>query len=206
MKHYWDITELSDLWSLNFEELELLKTKPSRSHLPFCVQLKHYQYSGTFPKSFSDISEIPLQYLMGQLEVVEIEEYQWNGRTAERHRLEILKYLGIKKSNDGDRTEYKEWLISELIPKVSNIKELVARSEEWFLQHKLILPCPSHLIDRIDFMQLLSIHIGDEYHLNVVTQVAEQTMNFDSRLDVPKEVLYLNQGESYPRDNNQNMT
>ncbi len=54
-------------------------------------------------------------------------------------------------------------------------------------------------------MQLLSIHIGDEDHLNVVTQVAEQTMNFDSSLYVPKEVLYLNQGESYPRDNNQNM-
>ena len=65
MKDFWDGKELADHWSLSFEELELLKTKPSCSHLPFCVQLKHYQYSGSFPKFFSDIPEIPLQYLMG---------------------------------------------------------------------------------------------------------------------------------------------
>ncbi len=34
----------------------------------------------------------------------------------------------------------QKWLISELIPKINIIKELVARSEEWFLQQKLILP------------------------------------------------------------------
>ncbi len=51
----------------------------------------------------------------------------------------------------------------------------------------LILPswnCASHLMDRTEFMLLYSIHIDDEDHLNVVTQVAEQTMTFDSRLDV----------------------
>jgi len=145
MKHFWDGKELADHWSLSFEELELLKTKPSRSHLPFCAQLKYYQYSGSFPTSFSDIPEIPLEYLRGQLEVVEIKEYEWDGRTAKRHKLEILEYLGIRKSNDEDRTEYKEWLTSELIPKISNIKELAARSEVWFLQHKLVLPTESTL-------------------------------------------------------------
>ncbi len=58
------------------------------------------------------------------MEVVKIEEYEWDGRTAKRHRLEIFEYLGIRKSKDKDRTEYKEWLISELIPKISNVKEL----------------------------------------------------------------------------------
>ncbi len=46
------------------------------------------------------------------------------------------------------------------------------------------LACASHLMDRTEFMLLYSIHIDDEDHLNVVTQVAEQTMTFDSRLDV----------------------
>ncbi len=140
MKHFWDGKELTDHWSLSFEELELLKTKPSRSHLPFCAQLKHYRYSGCFPESFTDIPEIPLDYLKDQLEVVGIEEYEWDGRSAKRHRVEILEYLGIQKSNNTDRTQYKEWLISKLIPKISNVKELAVRSEEWFLRHKLILP------------------------------------------------------------------
>lgn len=140
MKYFWDGKELADHWSLNFEELELLKTKPPRSHLPFCSQLKQYQYSGSFPESFSDIPEIPLDYLKGQLEVSNIEEYEWDSRTAKRHRLEILEYLGIRKSMDKDREEYKEWLIEELIPKTSDIKDLLSRSDEWFLRHQLILP------------------------------------------------------------------
>ncbi len=43
--------------------------------------------------------------------------------------------------------------------------------------------CPSHLMDRIEFMQLYSIHIDDEDHLIVATQIVERTF-FDSRLDV----------------------
>ena len=140
MKCFWDGKELSNHWSLSFEELELLKTKPSRSHLPFCVQLKHYKYAGYFLTSFSDISDVPLQYIMGQLDIVDIEEYEWDSRTAKRHNLEILEYLGIKKTSSADRINYKKWLIRELIPKINNVKELANLSKEWFLQSKLILP------------------------------------------------------------------
>jgi TnpA family transposase len=140
MKQIWDSNELSDHWSLSFEDLELLKSKPSRSHLPFSIQLKYYQYSGVFPKLYSDIPEIPLHYLMGQLDIVSNEDYDWKGRTGKRHRLEILSYLGVRKSKPEDREKYKEWLIQELIPKINNVKELSARSEEWFLHNKLVLP------------------------------------------------------------------
>jgi hypothetical protein len=39
-KHIWDGKELANHCSLSVEELELLKKKPSRHHLPFCVQLQ----------------------------------------------------------------------------------------------------------------------------------------------------------------------
>ncbi|MCH2189639.1 MAG: DUF4158 domain-containing protein [Gammaproteobacteria bacterium] len=65
MKHIWDGKELADHWSLTFEELELLTSKPARHYLPFCVQLKHYQSSGAFPLTFSDIPEVSLQYFWG---------------------------------------------------------------------------------------------------------------------------------------------
>ena len=35
MKSIWDTEELANHWSLKFEEMQLLKSKPNRSHLAF---------------------------------------------------------------------------------------------------------------------------------------------------------------------------
>ncbi len=105
MKHYWESNELTECWSLNFEELALLKSKPPKNHLPFCFQLKFYQHLGRFPQSYDEIAEAPLKYLKEQLDEFEIEEYDWKGRTAKRHRAEILKYLDIRKSTTKNAAE-----------------------------------------------------------------------------------------------------
>ncbi len=137
MKHYWESNELAECWSLNFEELALLKSKPPKNHLPFCFQLKFYQLVGRFPQSYDEITEAPLKYLKEQLDEFETDEYDWKGRTAKRHRAEILKYLDIRKSTTKEREQFCEWLISDLIPKLSSVKDLMLRSEVWFLRNKL---------------------------------------------------------------------
>ena len=68
MKRIWDVEELAQCWSLSFEELELLKTKPARNHLGFIAQLKYYPLSGKFPQHPTDIPDIVLHYLADQLE------------------------------------------------------------------------------------------------------------------------------------------
>ena len=47
MKRVWDTDELANIWSLTYDELQLLKTKPPRNHLGFSVQLKYFQYGLT---------------------------------------------------------------------------------------------------------------------------------------------------------------
>lgn len=49
MKSIWDTEELANQWSLSFEEMQLLKSKPNRNHLAFVSQLKFYKNSGRFP-------------------------------------------------------------------------------------------------------------------------------------------------------------
>lgn len=39
MKRIRDIDELTEHWSLRFDETRLLKTKPTRNHLPFLFRL-----------------------------------------------------------------------------------------------------------------------------------------------------------------------
>ncbi|MCC2525764.1 Tn3 family transposase [Vibrio coralliilyticus] len=148
MKFIWDSTELSEFWTLSYEELELLKTKPAKNHLPFCIQLKFYKQNGTFPKSFDDIDEVPIQYVMSQIDVASIEPYDWSSRTAKRHRSEVLQFLGIRKSSDKDRSDYKSWLISEVVPYTSDIIEISSKSEGWFLSKKLELPTKK-VLDRL---------------------------------------------------------
>lgn len=55
MKHIWDVEELATHWSLRFEEMQLLKSKPARNHLPLVAQLKYYRYTGRFPGAVGDI-------------------------------------------------------------------------------------------------------------------------------------------------------
>ncbi|WP_439331982.1 DUF4158 domain-containing protein [Pseudoalteromonas caenipelagi] len=116
MKQFWDAHELSEHWSLTFDELELLKTKPARSRLAFCLQLKYYQYTGTFPKSLTDLPDSPLHHLVDQLgtEIKDIKEYDWNGRTGRRHREEILVFLGVAKLTEETRHELVLWLCNSV--------------------------------------------------------------------------------------------
>ena len=67
MKHIWDVEELATHWSPSFEEMQLLKSKPSRNHLPFVAQLKYYRYSGRFPGSAGDIPHTVIHYLADQV-------------------------------------------------------------------------------------------------------------------------------------------
>ena len=140
MKYILNPKELAEYWSLSFEELELLKTKPVRSHLPFCAQLKHYQNFGTFPKSFHDVPTDAIQYLIDQLGTSPDDNYSWKGRSAKRHRLEILEFLGIKKSTPDDRKKLVTWLIDAVIPKTNNIEELQSQADGWLYKRKLMRP------------------------------------------------------------------
>ncbi|NUW67097.1 DUF4158 domain-containing protein [Vibrio coralliilyticus] len=99
MKQFWDEHYLSQTWILTFDELELLKTKPKRNHLAFCLQLKYYQYTGTFSDSVADFSESPSMYIAEQIssDVAKTADYDWTSRTARRHREEILTFSGVQK-------------------------------------------------------------------------------------------------------------
>ncbi|MDD4457581.1 MAG: DUF4158 domain-containing protein, partial [Syntrophotalea acetylenica] len=99
MKKIWDAEELAAVWSLNHDEMKLLKTKPPRNHLGFAAQLKFYRFSGRFLQNSSEISDTPLQYLAEQLNVTasDIEAYDFANRSGKRHRSEILTFLGVQR-------------------------------------------------------------------------------------------------------------
>jgi len=138
MKQIWNEEELAQYWSLIYEELELLKTKPQKHHLIFCMQLKYYKYYGAFPENEKDISEISLQYISEQLDISDdIFSYEWESRTARRHRQEILTFLKIRKLDSRDRAKLISWLTDEIFPKGIPPTETFDYILDWLHQNKI---------------------------------------------------------------------
>jgi len=138
MKQIWNEEELAQHWSLIYEELELLKTKPQKHHLIFCVQLKYYKNYGTFPENEKELSEIPLQYISEQLDISDdIFSYEWESRTARRHRQEILTFLKIRKLDSIDRAKLINWLTDEIFPKGIPPTETFGYILDWLYQNKI---------------------------------------------------------------------
>ena len=147
MKRIWDADELAMCWSLGYEELQLLKTKPFRNHLGFISQLKYYQNTGRFPERPSDIPDTPLRYLADQLAstLSPLDEYDWTGRTGTRHRKEILAYLGIRRVTAADKAAFSDWLIHEIYPQAIGPSEAIELAFEWFQERKAECPAEKEL-------------------------------------------------------------
>jgi len=150
MKKIWDAEELAAVWSLNHDEMKLLKTKPPRNHLGFAAQLKFYRFSGRFLQNSSEISDTPLQYLAEQLNVTasDIEAYDFANRSGKRHRSEILTFLGVQRVTASDKNDFSDWLIREIFPQGADIEEATELSFNWFAGKRIESPAKAEL-DRL---------------------------------------------------------
>jgi TnpA family transposase len=150
MKRVWDTDELVNIWSLTYDERQLLKTKPPRNHLGFTIQLKYYQYTGRFIKSPSEIAETTLIYLSEQLEVsaTDIDDYDWDGRSGKRHRTEILSFLGINRLSEPVKESFAKWLINEIYPQGQTIPDTKELAYNWFKNHRTESPTDA-VLDRL---------------------------------------------------------
>jgi TnpA family transposase len=150
MKHIWDVEELATHWSLSFEEMQLLKSKPARNHLPLVAQLKYYRYTGRFPGAVSDIPSTVLHYLADQVgaDLDRVKAYDWSGRTGTRHRREILHFLGVRRVSAEDKANFSAWLIEHAYPTGSDVSDAHEHAFEWFRRRKIECPVEGQL-DRL---------------------------------------------------------
>ncbi|ACD97397.1 Tn3 family transposase [Trichlorobacter lovleyi] len=142
MKKVWDTDELATHWCLTFEDHHLLKNKLLKNHLGFSIQLKHFQYSGKFLHTHSDISTPPLEHVAEQLNVSvsDFESYDFNSRTGRRHCIEILNYLGIQRLTSTDKDAFSDWLRQEIFHQGTTISEAIELAYDWFKKQKVEYP------------------------------------------------------------------
>ncbi len=109
---------LAARWSLGFEDLALLNTKPAGTRLGLAAQLLMYRVAGRFAGAASEFAEAAITYLAEQVEaaVADLADYDWLGRSGRRHRAEILAHLGFRRARQRDMRDAAAWTGSELCP------------------------------------------------------------------------------------------
>lgn len=147
MKWHWQDDELCDQWSMNADELRLIAGRTDPGKLGFAVLLKFFQYQGHFPVGNKEVPLEVVQFLAAQMGAspADLDAYEWAGRTAKRHRAEILSFLGIRRITAEQVQALRRWLIDELLPMDYSLEQLLDRVGDWFRERKIGPLGPSRL-------------------------------------------------------------
>lgn len=91
-------------WSLSFSELEFVHGYRHAMRIGIAVQLLHFRSHGHFPTSLNEISSDAVEYVTDQVGECEVPTpaYDSASDTSRRHRLNILRFLGVRRATDRD--------------------------------------------------------------------------------------------------------
>lgn len=106
------LDELVDHFTLDPDDLKLLRNKTGATRLGFALQLKYPAWKGRFPRGRSDLADNAIEHVARQVGVPpeELGFYDWAGRTIKGHRAEARRYLGFRECTVGDADKLTGWL------------------------------------------------------------------------------------------------
>lgn len=139
MKWHWNEDELDMQWSLSVEESALLPGRTDSGRLGFAILLKFFQFQGFFPNSQKGIPHEIAVYLAHATNsaVADLDIYEWDGRTGQRHRKKILGFLGLRRPSGEDLQKLRTWLTAEVLALDVPFGRLQELAVEWFARQSL---------------------------------------------------------------------
>jgi TnpA family transposase len=142
MDRDWSRQKLSDHWSLGFAELARIEAKSEALRLGYAAQLKFYQIAGRFPSEAAEVPGSARDYLAEQLgrQGAELFDYDWSARNGQRHRAEILEFLGVGAFEMGDQDALREWLEAEICPSDAGLNAALEAIDQWCWSRKVQAP------------------------------------------------------------------
>ncbi|MBB5967314.1 DUF4158 domain-containing protein [Planomonospora venezuelensis] len=108
--------ELVEHWTVLSDEQNLIATKHGATRLGFALLLKFYTRHGRFPRGPADFPDEVIDHLARQMKVpaADAGAYEWSGRTAARHRVEIRAHLGFRECSVADADKLTDWLAANV--------------------------------------------------------------------------------------------
>ncbi|KZL10354.1 DUF4158 domain-containing protein [Pseudovibrio sp. Ad14] len=171
-------------WGLSFDDLTFINGYNTRSRLGVALQLKHLQHFGYFADEDIQVGEEVLNYLSDQLggnRPVTF-DYNFQSRSARRHMMEIVQYLGFERMSDKHRTQLAHWLRCEHCGHVNAVEELISIAYLWCLEKKVFAPSRK-IVERVvrsarrefqkEFLQKIVSQFSQEAIVKMETSLVE---------------------------------
>lgn len=129
-------------WSLGYDEIAALESKPGRVQFSFAILAVFYRNRGRFPQTLSEVPPEVIDYVASQMEMDpnSLSDDEWTGRSGRRHRAEILKLYGIRAMTRRDRDALKDWVTHVVCPERASLNDMVERVFAWCLHRRVVAP------------------------------------------------------------------
>ena len=181
VKHFWTEEDLIEHFKIYPQELDLLKGRSLYGKFTFILSLKFMQYEGRFPSGGNDIPKPVLDYVAKQLNMSShleyLDKYDWNGRTAKKHRAIIRKLLGFKPWSRNCSDDLIAWLKANVVSEKLKYEQIRAEALN-YLRDKKIEPPKSSYLKRIINSSISSWE--KNFFLRISTQLdARSKQNID---------------------------
>lgn len=139
LKWHWSKDELETRWSLSVEELVLLPGRIGSGRLGCAILLKFFQFQGFFPNDQKSIPHEIVAYVASVTNSApeDLDAYEWDGRTGQRHRKKVLSFLGLRRPTSEDLQRLRTWLTVEILPQDVSFERLQEMAVEWFVKQSL---------------------------------------------------------------------
>ena len=133
---------LAEGWSLTVPERDLVTAKSPTTRLGFAVQLKFHQNFGRFPAGLEDVADRAVAYLGDQVErpASDLSGYGWNARLGQRHRAEIVRFLGLSALTAADLAELGTWLETVICPVDADDGAALEAIGRWCFARRFLAP------------------------------------------------------------------
>ena len=118
MRDGWSLDELVASWTLVGQDWDLIGNKTGATRLGFALMLKFFELEARFPSAGSDFADVVVGFVARQVRVVpgEVAGYEWDGRSASAHRVQIRDAFGFRICTRADETALTQWLTVSVCP------------------------------------------------------------------------------------------
>ena len=131
-----------ECWSLNFNDLELVEGFNLNSRIWAAFQLRFFRTHGRFPSREDNPCPEGMQYLGRQLDlaVPDAGRFRFRHVNARRHRVAILRHLGVRRATDRDRSALRTRILEDCRGSCPTVKEQAAAGYAWCLANSVHVP------------------------------------------------------------------
>ncbi|MEL6490071.1 MAG: Tn3 family transposase [Cyanobacteria bacterium J06621_3] len=164
MKRKWTNHELIEHWTIEAEELPIIRKKKGANRLGFALLLKFFQLKGRFPEKKNKIPRVIQAFVAEQLGLDEecYQNYKWQGRAIKYHRAEIREMCGFHPMRLSDYKTLKQWLIETVLPQTVD-ERLIRQSLYSELRERKVEPPTYARLERLvnSAQRQFEVHLCD---------------------------------------------